>query len=165
MTTPLAVRHADGSTFQRSAAAAISIARARAPSSRYCANEWLSAVEPPVSWMPKSGSLYGSPAGASVARTLRQSTSSSSARAIGRAVCTPWPNSSRLTATVTVLSGAMTRKACGGDGGLAAASCAPASIGATPSAKPPPASAVSFRKLRRSSVATLASAQAGAAGS
>jgi len=39
VTTPFVVRQVAGSTFQRCAAAATSIARADAPSSRYCVNE------------------------------------------------------------------------------------------------------------------------------
>src|SRR6185436_2666274 len=38
-TTLASVRHCAGATFHRSAAAATSIARVRAPSSRYCWNE------------------------------------------------------------------------------------------------------------------------------
>ncbi|MNN23460.1 hypothetical protein D3C81_1368580 [compost metagenome] len=154
VSTPCSTLMPAASTCHLCAAAVTSMARARAPSSRYCWNEWFSAVEPPVICMPKAGSLYASPAGASVARTLRQSASSSSASAIGSAVCTPWPNSSRFTATVTVLSGAMIRNACGGGALDLPPSCACAcASGATPSASPPPARPVSFRKPRRLSVA------------
>ena len=69
--------------------------------------------EPPVICMPKAGSTYCMPAGASSARIWAQSASSSSAIATDRPVCVPWPNSRRLIATVMVLSGAMRRKALG----------------------------------------------------
>src|SRR3990167_2835385 len=89
-------------------------------------------------------------------RTLDQSASSSSARIMGSAVCTPWPNSSRLTVTVTVPSGAMATKAPGISTGLRAAGAAApwlcAASGNRPSAKP--LAAPSLRKVRRGSSAT-----------
>ncbi len=50
--TPLAARTWSGLTFHCAAAAATSMARALAPISRYCVNEWAMLPEPPVICMP-----------------------------------------------------------------------------------------------------------------
>ncbi len=108
--------------------------------------------EPPVIWMPKAGSLYWSPAGASAPRIWLQSASRSSAISIGSAVCTPWPNSRRLICTVTVLSGAMCRKAFGSytlAGGCCALAKRPPAGRKNPNTRPPPATAPAFMKPRR----------------
>src|SRR4029453_11071850 len=54
-TTLTSVRHWFGSTFHRSAAAATSMARVRAPSSRYCPNEGGVDPDPPTLWIPPTG--------------------------------------------------------------------------------------------------------------
>ena len=154
LTTPPATLQAAGATPKRFAAAPTSIARVRAPSSRYCCHELWTALEPPVIWMPKPGSLYGSPAGASSPRTLLQSASISSATSIGRPVITPWPKSSRFTITVTVPFGSMRTNAEGCWLGFstvsagAACAAAPSAAPNRPSAKPD--AAPSLRKARRS---------------
>eukprot|EP01032_Pedospumella_encystans_P016607 gene16607-18939_t len=72
----------------------------------------------------------------------------------GSEVCTPWPNSSRFTCTVTVLSGAMRRKAFGSYTLAGAAASAARAIllpplTKKPSTRPLPATAPAFMKERR----------------
>ena len=81
--TPLSVWQPAGSTFQLSAAAAISIARAAAPAWRSGMKKARTEVEPPVTWKPRSGLAKRlSSAGACSTCTWARSTSSSSAISI-----------------------------------------------------------------------------------
>src|SRR5215210_7007462 len=96
MTAPRSARQALRSTFQRFAAAEISISLAVAPACR-------STLQfPPMLQLPAVLSdLKAGPGDACATSIDDQSASNSSARIIGREVRTPWPISDFVTHTVT----------------------------------------------------------------
>jgi hypothetical protein len=110
--TPRAAAHSVSGTFQRAAAAAISMARAVAPARRKSFCDALMERLAPVDILPQTRSrLRFSWGGANSAFTLLQSHSSSSATSIGSAVKLPWPISDLATRMVTVSSGSITIQA------------------------------------------------------
>ena len=107
----LAARHSRAGTFQRAAAAAISISRAVAPACRKIRCDALMERLALVDMSPQTRLRLRFSAGdAYSGRTLRQSHSSSSATSMGRPVKLPWPISERATRMITVSSGWITIK-------------------------------------------------------
>src|SRR5882672_4436895 len=159
MIVPFSTSQSAASTFQRCAAAAISISRAVAPAWRRYSCElridWL----PPVAIEPHTRlRLRLSALDTNSVRTLRQLHSSSSATSIGSPVELPCPISERATRMRTSSLGRITIQAVSsGPAGVAARGRAAVSLAGTcasagnvtSSARPPPTAVDTLRKSRR----------------
>src|SRR6267142_4078038 len=150
MIVPFSTSQSDACTFQRCAAAAISISRAVAPAWRRYSCElridWL----PPVAIEPHARlRLRFSALETNSVRTLRQSHSSSSATSIGNPVELPCPISERATRMRTSSLGRITIQAVSSGPVVLAALLSDtwASAGkAISSARPPPTAEETLRK-------------------
>ena len=143
---PATTSHSLTGTSHVFAAEATSMMRAAAPARR--SRSKLSGVErlPPANCGPNAFSSTG----AISIVTAEMSTPNSSARIMGSEVFTPWPHSGFLATSVTLPSGVMRMKAFGvKDRGVSEAPSA-SSAQPKPSSRPPPKSAETRRKLRRS---------------
>ena len=150
--------HSAAGTFQRAAAAPISISRAMAPACRNAS--WENAIDrlAPVDKSPQSSRRRRFSAGAtSSVRTVDQSHSSSSATSMARPVIAPCPISELAMRMTTVLSGWITIQAVisvlslssPGTGGEGAVAEAAANGMAKPRASPPPTALIPASKRRR----------------
>ncbi len=149
---PFCALHCDAGTFQRAAAAAMSISRAVAPARRRYSCEdaidLLAPVDKSPQMRPRRKFCRGE---TKSVRIADQSHCSSSATSMARPVIAPWPISARATRMVTRLSGEITNQQVisGGEAPWALAVVAPGM--GMPSASPLPAAALPIRNERRSS--------------
>src|SRR4029453_7903349 len=154
MTSPLSVVSVFSGTFHVCAAAVTSIERAAAPDSRSTFHIPRTLLLPAVSCCPpKLGCPYFGSAPAHSVLILVQSKSSSSATSIGIDVITPCPISSIVSMIRTVSSALTLIQTFGSKEPAALTTSLPVHDGRyVPTSRPPPAAALTCRKLRRLSV-------------